>query len=244
MNRNLECSVPIGEYNYINLKIFKPLSNPPEQISIYSVPLRYEMIPVVLENDVDLSLQVVLKYISESATLTIVEIAEICKMDVKIVIQHIKQLVSFGYVKLVDKYDETNMYCSTPKIMDFLKDKKEQQHLSNKIEDSIQRVISFYMCFSDGKTVKEVKDLVNLESTKEINRPKILTNFGIVLNILKRLHLYPIKSGPFENKLFEENRNLFDGKHSMEEICEELHIERSKFQEMLTYESNVKIITI
>lgn len=195
----------------------------------------------MLENDVDLSLQVVLKYISESATLTVIEIAEMCKMDVKIVIQHVKQLISFGYVKLVDKYDEMNMYCSTPKIVDFLRDKKEQQHLSNKIEDSIQRVISFYMSFSDGKTVKEVKELVHLEATKEINRPKILTNFGIVLNILKRLHLYPIKSDEFKDKLLQENKKLFDGRHSMEEICEELHLERSKFKEMLDNENNVKI---
>lgn len=211
--------------------------------------MKYTPIPVAIENDVDLSLQIVLRYVNYYTQDTILDIANKSKMDVRVVLQLVRQLVSLGYVKIVDKYQETNEYCCTSNFLDFLKNKDKQDYVLFEIEESLQTVIPFYLEFSDGKSVKEVVSKIHLKtenlSGKEIiNKPGILINRGIIINILKRIYSYPLALDKFQNELLEENRSLFDGKHHLDEISQTIDMDISELREILKLEPNVRIIKI
>ena len=125
-----ECLIPIDACNTLTLKLFPSLPIPPSPED-YEVPIMIKNLETLQygimtnngyksmdDNNWDLALRILLPYIN--GINYIKQISIYADVDITIVKKVIQNLIHYGCVKLVDIFQYSNIYATTPQLSDLL----------------------------------------------------------------------------------------------------------------------------
>lgn len=133
LQRRGECLIPIDACNTLTLKLFPSLPIPPEPFD-YEVPIMLKNLDTlqygvqimteetnhrsIEDNNWDLALRLILPYIN--GIYYIKQISILADIDKSIVKKVIQNLVYYGTVKLMDIFQYSNIYATTPQLSNLL----------------------------------------------------------------------------------------------------------------------------
>jgi len=240
LNTNRECAIPVDEANTIYLK-------PPLPLFPASVALKEHCVPILMKDpsdssdtahispfkewdSVDLVLQQILPHIDGVNHL--LRIAQVSGVEIKIVKNCVQHLLYYRCVRLMDLFQTTNIYCTTPQARQFAFNKKmqheclrficksalpqqHQQQQNNLVwPPSFVKVFSLYCELGSARVpVGQFAITHELESLNiDIRR---FVAFGVLNGILRRVHKYPLKLTGTTAPL--KVINSFRGKHEQQQ---------------------------
>ncbi|PPQ77501.1 hypothetical protein CVT25_011298 [Psilocybe cyanescens] len=193
LNSYSETSIPIDQFNSIELKIFPFYPNPP--------PLRDWMVPLALinlskriEDNWDLTVLKVSKFIDGINHVS--RIAHLADCDLSLTRQAISHLLYYQVIMMIDIFQYSNMY-TLKKTVQWLADeahvKEECGPYVTKPGKSIPdwpRLLHLYSRLKPGKTIFDWMKSYDVESLGiDVRR---FTSFGVIKGFLRRVHRYPI----------------------------------------------------
>ena len=226
----------------VNMKLFHS-SPPPPSIKPWHVPVSDPQLPLLADDDWDLTLLRVLPHIN--GVYSIAQIASLANADIDLTCQAIEHLVCNRQVLLADVFRFAATYVTTPEIRTLLFDIKLQQDCiefvaSNANEVKRELVVELYASLTYGTTLREWCSK-NWKLLKHIDIRRFVV-FGVIKGFLYRTHKFtvPLQSldsdninktqeqnveteGDLEHPTFE-NRDQRLGKYldrayGLEEIC-------------------------
>mmetsp|Transcript_4957 Transcript_4957/g.7660 ORF Transcript_4957/g.7660 Transcript_4957/m.7660 type:complete len:472 (-) Transcript_4957:150-1565(-) len=109
-----ECQLRIHPTNALSLKVCPEIGGVIPDVKAHQVPIQVVDIQTHVNSLWDLTLQQVIPFIDGSRYVR--RIAEDAQVDVKLVIQSLRQLLYYGYIKMLDIFQFSNLYTSTPAL--------------------------------------------------------------------------------------------------------------------------------
>ncbi|KAF9454676.1 NPR2-domain-containing protein [Macrolepiota fuliginosa MF-IS2] len=197
LNSYAETSIPIDQFNSIELKIFPFYPNPPP-VQDWMVPLALINLSKRVEDNWDLTMAKVCKYID--GTNHVSRIAYLADCDIALTRQAISHLLYYQVVMTIDIFQYSNMYTLRKSIQwlaDEIHVKEECGPYVTKPGNSIPdwpKLLHLYSRLKPGKTVYEWKEEYEVEKLGiDIRR---FTSFGVIKGFLRRVHRWPVYLAP------------------------------------------------
>ncbi|KAI0034016.1 nitrogen permease regulator 2 [Vararia minispora EC-137] len=246
LNSYSETSIPIDNFNSIELKIFPFYPNPPP-VKDWMVPVALIDLKRVIEPNWDLTMAKVCQYID--GTNHVSRIAHLAHCDLELTRQAIAHLLYYQVIMTVDIFQYSNMY-TLRKSVQWLADEAHVKdecgpytvkeglwagrlrysrvHLTigNSIPDW-PKLLHLYSRLKVGKTVFEWMQDHDVRSLGIDARR--FTSFGVIKGFLRRVHRWPvlIDDQPPSTTLVAtvgpayppELPELLDGEHHTDELC-------------------------
>ncbi|KAI0320748.1 nitrogen permease regulator 2-domain-containing protein [Amylostereum chailletii] len=192
LNSYSETSIPIDNFNSIELKIFPFYPNPPT-VKDWMVPLALISLERVIEANWDLTMVKVCQFID--GTNHVSRIAQLAHCDLELTRQAISHLLYYQVIMTIDVFQYSNMY-TLRKSVQWLADephvKEECGPYTVKEGKPIPdwpKLLHLYSRIKPGKTVFEwmQDDVCDLHI--DVRR---FTSFGVIKGFLRRIHRWPI----------------------------------------------------
>ncbi|XP_074645131.1 GATOR1 complex protein NPRL2-like [Tubulanus polymorphus] len=224
-------SIQINESNIVYLKVV-PENKSPDEVPLHEVPIFTVDRSIIVPSQWDLTTQQILPFIDGFNHLS--RIAAEADMEINIVKACIRNLLYYDVIKLISIFQYSNQYAATPHLHKLTEDKQMQLECikfvakQGRILPGFHDVFMLYCGLIPGTTVRDLCSRCNPHSLRVDERK--LIQFGLIKNVIRRLHKYPIKL-PNESGS-SRLRNLyrwFNGIHSVDEICCETGL---SFQEL------------
>ncbi|KAJ7581227.1 NPR2-domain-containing protein [Mycena floridula] len=192
LNSYSETSIPIDQFNSIELKIFPFYPNPVE-VHDWMVPVALINLTKRMEDNWDLTMVKVCKYID--GTNHVSRIAHLADCDVKLTRLAISHLLYYQVIMTCDIFQYSNMY-TTCKSIQWLAD---EAHVKEECGPYVTKpgatippwpqLLHLYSRLKSGRTVLEWMELYNVqEQGIDVRR---FTSFGIIKGFLRRVHRWP-----------------------------------------------------
>ncbi|KAG6832331.1 hypothetical protein H0H87_001972 [Tephrocybe sp. NHM501043] len=190
LNSYSETSIPIDRFNSIELKIFPFYPNPP-QVKDWMVPLALINITKRIEDNWDLTMVKVVKYID--GTNHVSRIAHLADCDIGLTRQAISHLLFYQVIMTVDIFQFSNMYTLSSSI-EWLADeahvREECGPLPGYPKPDWPELLRLYSRMKPGKTVSEWMHEYSVDTIGiDVRR---FTSFGVIKGFLRRVHRYPV----------------------------------------------------
>ncbi|KAG6814500.1 hypothetical protein H0H92_000025 [Tricholoma furcatifolium] len=197
LNSYSETSIAIDRFNSIELKIFPFYPNPP-QVKDWMVPLALINITKRVEDNWDLTMVKVCKYID--GTNHVSRIAHLADCDIYLTRQAISHLLFYQVIMTIDIFQYSNMYTLSNSIQ-WLAD---EAHVRDECGPYVTKMghpmpdwpklLRLYSRMKPGKTILEWMDEHNVHNLGiDVRR---FTSFGVIKGFLRRVHRYPILLHP------------------------------------------------
>ncbi|KAH9981048.1 nitrogen permease regulator 2 [Lactifluus volemus] len=226
LNSYSETSIPIDNFNSIELKIFPFYPNPP--------PVKDWMVPVALINfkniigqNWDLTMAKVCQHID--GTKHVARIAHLAGCDIVLTRQAISHLLYYQVIMTIDIFQYSNMY-TLRKSIQWLAD---EAHVKDECGPFVIKegraipdwpeFLHLYSRMRPGKTVFEWMQDHDVRSLGiDVRR---FASFGVIKGFLRRVHRWPVllnntSPPPIQNRpppLYL--LPLLDGEHHTDELC-------------------------
>ncbi|EAU88817.2 nitrogen permease regulator Npr2 [Coprinopsis cinerea okayama7 len=194
LNSYSETSIPIDQFNSIELKIFPFYPNPPD-VKDWMVPLALINIQKRFEENWDLTMIKVCRFID--GVNHVGRIAKLADCDPRLTRQAIAHLLYYQVIMTIDIFQYSNMYTLCRSVQ-WLAD---ETHVKDEcgpyvVKSGTQRIpdwpdlLHLYSRLKTGKTVFEWMREYNVESLG-IDVRRFIT-FGVIKGFLRRVHRYPM----------------------------------------------------
>lgn len=252
LNTNHMCQVNIDSANTIFIRLY-PVIRDPESVMLHHVPVpiitytdhiqsREKLFWDEIENPdrpMDIGMKKILPFIDGSSYVK--KIAFQADMDLDLVVKAIKHLLYYGFVGLVDIFQYSNRYMVTQEIMQlYTKESLQNAAIQAVALDStqeaptIQSLFKLYALFNANREVKHICEEIKKHGYNV--DVKKLVSFGVLNNIIRRLHPYPVgmvqQSQELSSTFPPIIHQMVDGKHPMDEIAVTLNM---SFKELESY---------
>ncbi|KAJ4487842.1 nitrogen permease regulator 2-domain-containing protein [Lentinula aciculospora] len=193
LNSYSETSIPIDQFNSIELKIFPFYPNPPA-VKDWMVPVALINLVRRIEDNWDLTMAKVCRYIDGVNHVS--RIAHLADCDIKLTREAISHLLYYQVIMTIDIFQYSNMY-TLRKSIQWLADeahvKEECGPYSTKPGFPLPdwpKLLHLYSRMKPGRTVLEWMEEYNVQELGvDVRR---FTSFGVIKGFLRRVHRYPI----------------------------------------------------
>eukprot|EP01104_Vermistella_antarctica_P001293 TRINITY_DN11345_c0_g1_i1.p1 TRINITY_DN11345_c0_g1~~TRINITY_DN11345_c0_g1_i1.p1 ORF type:complete len:399 (-),score=95.71 TRINITY_DN11345_c0_g1_i1:114-1310(-) len=238
-----QCRIPITDANTIYLRLIpKPSMRIP--VRDWDVPVLVRNLRSFLNNDWDLTIQKILPLIDGVSYVR--RIAQDADVDIELVKRGIQHLVYYKAIALIDIFQYSNMYTTTPTIHEFACNVSMQQDCIRCISvpgsGSLQRntIFRLYCALMPGVTLREFC-LEHAEDLRSINLRMFIT-YGVINRLIRRIHTYAIMMDRDQMRDSSDlPTDMFDGNHSFDEMCATHGTSKDKLEfQMLGNKSIVK----
>ncbi|KAG0699675.1 nitrogen permease regulator 2-domain-containing protein [Suillus ampliporus] len=193
LNSYSETSIQIDAFNSIELKIFPFYPNPPP-VKDWQVPLALINLPKRIEDNWDLTMSKVCRYIDGVNHVS--RIAHLADCDLELTRQAISHLLYYQVIMTVDIFQYSNMY-TLRKNVQWLAD---ESHVKDECGPYVTKpgravpdwpkLLHLYSRLKSGKTVLDWMETYNVhELGIDVRR---FTSFGVIKAFLRRVHRWPI----------------------------------------------------
>ncbi|KAF9227654.1 NPR2-domain-containing protein [Gyrodon lividus] len=197
LNSYSETSIPIDDFNSIELKIFPFYPNPPP-VRDWQVPLALINLAKRIEDNWDLTVKKVCEHINGVNHVS--RIAQLADCDLELTRQAISHLLYYQVIMTIDIFQYSNMY-TLRKNVQWLAD---EPHVKNECGPYVTKsgksipdwpkMLHLYSRLKPGKTVFEWMESHHVhELGIDVRR---FTSFGVIKGFLRRVHRYPILIAP------------------------------------------------
>ncbi|XP_060691751.1 GATOR complex protein NPRL2 isoform X2 [Hemiscyllium ocellatum] len=217
LNARGECSLPIDESNTIHLKVITQRRDQPV-VQEYDVPVFTECKEDFIKIHWDLTTQQILPYIDGFRHIQ--KISAEADVELNLVRIAVQNLLYYGVVTLVPIFQYSNVYCPTPRVQDLVDDKSLQEECLVYVTKpghkraSLRDVFQLYCGLSPGTTARDLCSRY-AQQLQRVDERKLI-QFGLMKNLIRRLHKYPVKINRDERS---RPPRLYTGSHSYDEIC-------------------------
>ncbi|KAF8643915.1 hypothetical protein AX16_008931 [Volvariella volvacea WC 439] len=193
LNSYSETSIPIDQFNSIELKIF-PFYPNPLPVKDWQVPLALINLTKRIEDNWDLTMAKVCRYID--GTNHVSRIAQLADCDINLTRQAISHLLYYQVIMMIDIFQYSNMYTLRRSIQ-WLADETHVKEecgpyvtIPGKPIPDWPRLLHLYSRMKPGKTIFEWMESHEVYKLGiDIRR---FTSFGVVKGFLRRVHRWPI----------------------------------------------------
>jgi len=206
-----EASILLDEANTLYLKLFPQLSPPPEILS-HQVPIQIrDLSSLVKEEEWDLTLQQIIPFID--GVNHVKRITQMTGTNIELVKKCLQHLYYYGLIKIIDIFQYSNIYVPTNSLVQLAENLDLQKAccefitISSGPPLSFQSIFSLYASMHYNFTVRELCQ-EHEESFATID-PRRFVAFGILNNLIRRVHLYPLHL----SSLKKRDRNTEYGVH-------------------------------
>ncbi|KAH9035540.1 nitrogen permease regulator 2-domain-containing protein [Lactarius pseudohatsudake] len=193
LNSYSETSIPIDNFNSIELKIFPFYPNPPP-VKDWMVPVALINFDNVIEQNWDLTMAKVCQYID--GTNHVARIAHLAGCDINLTRQAISHLLYYQVIMTVDIFQYSNMY-TLRKSVQWLAD---EAHVKEECGPYVikegrgipdwPKLLHLYSRMRPGTTVFEWMQDHDVRSLGiDVRR---FASFGVIKGFLRRIHRWPI----------------------------------------------------
>ncbi|KAI9453989.1 nitrogen permease regulator 2-domain-containing protein [Lactarius psammicola] len=193
LNSYSETSIPIDNFNTIELKIFPFYPNPPP-VKDWMVPVALINFDNVIEQNWDLTMAKVCQYID--GTNHVARIAHLAGCDIHLTRQAISHLLYYQVIMTVDIFQYSNMY-TLRKSVQWLAD---EAHVKDECGPYVikegraipdwPKLLHLYSRMRPGTTVFEWMQDHDVRSIGvDVRR---FASFGVIKGFLRRVHRWPI----------------------------------------------------
>ncbi|KAH8116861.1 NPR2-domain-containing protein [Phellopilus nigrolimitatus] len=193
LNSYSETSIPIDEFNSIELKIFPFYPNPPE-VHDWSVPVALINLKKRIEDNWDLTMAKVCLYID--GTNHVGRIAYLADCDLDLTRKAVQHLLFYQVIMMIDIFQFSNMYTLCRSIA-WLADEPHVQDECGPYVTRPDREISewpdllhLYSRLKPGITVFEW--MQEYDTHKHGIDPRRFVSFGVIKGFLRRVHRWPV----------------------------------------------------
>ncbi|XP_060691752.1 GATOR complex protein NPRL2 isoform X3 [Hemiscyllium ocellatum] len=237
LNARGECSLPIDESNTIHLKVITQRRDQPV-VQEYDVPVFTECKEDFIKIHWDLTTQQILPYIDGFRHIQ--KISAEADVELNLVRIAVQNLLYYGVVTLVPIFQYSNVYCPTPRVQDLVDDKSLQEECLVYVTKpghkraSLRDVFQLYCGLSPGTTARDLCSRY-AQQLQRVDERKLI-QFGLMKNLIRRLHKYPVKINRDERS---RPPRLYTGSHSYDEICCKTGISYKELDERLENDSNI-----
>ncbi|KAF9014006.1 nitrogen permease regulator 2-domain-containing protein [Cyathus striatus] len=193
LNSYSETSIPIDQFNSIELKIFPFYPNPPP-VKDWMVPLALINLTKRIEDNWDLTMAKVVKYID--GTNHVSRIAHLADCDIGLTRQAISHLLYYQVIMTIDIFQYSNMY-TLRKSVRWLAD---ETHVKEECGPYVTKtgrhvpdwpkLLHLYSRLKPGKTIYEWMEEYDVDNLGI--DPRRFTSFGVIKGFLRRIHRYPV----------------------------------------------------
>ncbi|KAJ1969813.1 Nitrogen permease regulator 2 [Dimargaris xerosporica] len=242
LNQYNESRIVYHPWFDFNLKLFPALKNPPF-VADHEVPVLVSDLGRVIDDMWDMTLVRVIEQIN--GVYHVKKIAERCNLDLELVRSCVQHLLYYECLVIVDIFKFSNIYALQPHVVE-----KIAQHVTPEefiayvtLPDckppSFQDTIRYYFSLKPGLTVSRWMDKCGIaHSNVDIRR---FIAFGVVKNLIYRVHKYPISMQPATH--FPPNvARFFNGQHHLDAICTQLNLSEADMEEYCKTDANLYII--
>lgn len=240
-----ECVVPAIPGRFLSLKLLPTLPKPPP-IDAEDVPIPIRDLEAIVGPDWDLCLRRITPFLDGSKYVR--AIAELTDIPMEMVKCAIQQLLVYGMVKLIDTFQFSNVYAITGNLKQLLTDedlqhacldyvdppKSSSQHQEGRSNQSryltlnINILFRLYASFGAGSRASDV--FVNGKTAQYGLNEKRFITFGVVHELIRRLHHFPIKVNSRSGSDVEEDtddplvqaleeKDLLNGQWCVDHLC-------------------------
>ncbi|KAE9409584.1 NPR2-domain-containing protein [Gymnopus androsaceus JB14] len=178
LNSYSETSIPIDQFNSIELKIFPFYPNPPA-IQDWMVPIALINLVRRIEDNWDLTMAKVCRYIDGGVN-HVSRIAHLADCDIKLTREAISNLLYYQVIMTVDIFQYSNMY-TLRKSIQWLAD---EAHVKEECGPTLPN-----QCFTRMSMLEWMEEYDVQELGIDVRR---FTSFGVIKGFLRRVHRYPI----------------------------------------------------
>ncbi|KIY72062.1 NPR2-domain-containing protein [Cylindrobasidium torrendii FP15055 ss-10] len=203
LNSYSETSIPIDQFNSIELKIFPFYPNPPA-VKDWMVPVALINVSKQIEDNWDLTMVKVLAHIDGVNHVS--RIAKLAEVDIHYARKAIAHLLYYQVIMTIDIFQYSNMY-TLSKSIQWLAD---QSHVKKECGPYVTnrgrnvpdwpKLLHLYSRMKPGRTVYEWMESYDVESLGiDVRR---FTSFGVIKGFLRRVHRWPLYAP-------EKNANTF-----------------------------------
>ncbi|KAI1292649.1 GATOR complex protein NPRL2 [Halotydeus destructor] len=221
LNCNRSALVSVTPSTTIHLKIAR-VHPEPRQVLDHDVPIFLTSEESIIPSQWDLTTQQVLPYIDGYRH--VARIAQEADVEVSLVKACIQNMIYYGIVTLIPIFQYSNVYVTTPSLVELYTDGHLAEECLKQVSKQEQAVPLFksvfqmYAAMKPGVTVKDICTRYN-PSTSGIDEKKLI-RFGVLKGIIRRIHKYPVlTTDPSAISAQRGVYRLFDGSHSLDEIC-------------------------
>ncbi|KAH6918357.1 nitrogen permease regulator Npr2 [Coprinopsis sp. MPI-PUGE-AT-0042] len=191
LNSYAETSIPVDQFNSIELKIFPFYPNPPE-VKDWMVPVALINLPKRFEDNWDLTMIKVCHHID--GVNHVRRIAHLAECDPQLTRKAISHLLYYQVIMTIDIFQYSNVY-TLCKSVQWLADEIKEECLSYVVKPGTKEIpdwpdlLHLYSRLKIGKTVYEWMDEYNVEGMG-IDVRRFIT-FGVIKAFLRRVRRYP-----------------------------------------------------
>ncbi|KAI1794580.1 NPR2-domain-containing protein [Ganoderma leucocontextum] len=193
LNSYSETSIPIDQFNSIELKIFPFYPNPPP-VKDWMVPLALINLTQRVESNWDLTIVKVCPFIDGISHVS--RIARLANCDPNLTRLAISHLLFYQVIMMIDIFQYSNMY-TLRKSMQWLAD---EDHIKEECGPYVTKpgwvipdwpkLLHLYSRFRAGKTVRDWMEEYDVHKLGiDVRR---FTSFGVIKGFLRRVHRWPI----------------------------------------------------
>ncbi|KAI0797599.1 nitrogen permease regulator 2-domain-containing protein [Abortiporus biennis] len=193
LNSYSETSIPIDQFNSIELKIFPFYPNPPA-VKDWDIPLALISLTRRVEDNWDLTIVKVCQYIDGVNHVS--RIAQLAECDLDLTREAVAHLLYYQVIMMIDVFQFSNMYILRKNIQWLA----EEHHVKEECGPYVTRhgcdvpiwpdLLFLYSKMRPGKTVLEWMNEYNVPQRGiDVRR---FTTFGVVKGFLRRVHRWPV----------------------------------------------------
>lgn len=193
LNSRGEGVIPLTADTTLCLKLF-PWLPPPPPVEDHQVPVRIRDLDALVAKDWDLTLQRISGFID--GVNYVKRIALLGDVDVDLVRSAVRQLVYYGCIAVIDIFQYSNIYATTPDITRLAESAELASACAQYITKAghktppFPRVFQLYCSFQAGFRTCDVCALHDTHSMGIDDRR--LVAFGVIHGLLRRIHKYPV----------------------------------------------------
>ncbi|KAF9564380.1 nitrogen permease regulator 2 [Agrocybe pediades] len=221
LNSYSETSIPIDQFNSIELKIFPFYPNPPV-VRDWQVPLALVNLPKRFEENWDLTVLKVSKFVNGVNHVS--RIAHLADCDISLTREAIQHLLYYQVIMMIDIFQYSNMY-TLCKSVQWLADESHVKEEcgpyvtkpTGKIIPDWPKLLHLYSRLKPGRTIYEWMQTYEVEALGiDVRR---FISFGVIKGFLRRVHRYPSTSGQIPHLTVPPGlKALLDGEHHTDEL--------------------------
>ncbi|KAK3086175.1 hypothetical protein FSP39_014683 [Pinctada imbricata] len=249
LNKHGSCSVHTDSCT-VHLKV-APTITEPSVVQDHDVPVFVKDAKTITgQGHWDLTTQQVLRYID--GTNHVARIAAEADVEINLVKLCLQNLLYLFYFNVFDMiclfcFQYSNMYTVTPNIQKLYSDRRLQEqcmmYCARKVHTlpKLRDIFTLYCSLTHGVTVKDICCRHNPHG-KNIDEKKLI-QFGLLRDLIRRLHKYPIKLMA-ESSMYSQLQPLyhwFDGTHSFDEITCKTGLSQIELEEKIDRDPHIVV---
>lgn len=222
LNSRGQCSVQVGSFGTIHLKVPPKIKDPPA-IMDYDVPIIVNDKYMMNKSNLDLTTLQILPYMDNFKH--VARIATEADVEINLTKSCLQNLLHYNVIKIVSIFQYSNAYITCPEISRLVEDVQLQDECIRYVarkglsaEPKFRDLFMLYCSLAPGTTVRDLCNRYNPHNLK-IDEKKLI-QFGLMKGLIRRWHKYPIKLTSESDSHRQRNlHNWFNGLHSYDEIC-------------------------